>query len=514
MAASAAVLLNATAPASASLDTSWLLRFRHSVIRGRISRCDDCDGHLAALDAILPACRGARKAYAALPSSAALEDAIVPMMLVWSSLSTLRHSHPLYLPPIYYGSDAPRALLHELVAKVRRRETSDEKHDTDHAVIGGIEGTGKSTVVKALALGVAACSESYFLAYADVAVSDPIDSSWLGDIHAEIAARHACAYFDGEFGTLRSATGGEHARVFDAARGGKALSFLRNPPPAFRLADGSTLAPMRLGVIVDEVQRLFVEHAEQSDPRVVALRHLEAFAKHSPGALLVLTGTSANLRRRLFAKARCVEFKNYGDFNRSLSSYYEVPALRTLRELREYLRIRYSSKAREFDDGDVARILHDTGGIGRLVHARVTSNTSLSELSRRRLRTPAEAMTDPGGGIARLAIEVRSSQGERGALVCAGMAWDAAALLPTDVSLPYEAARLHLLHCGLADSVSAAVRLVEDWVDSGLAYVVYSAQLEPLAVQLARPADATIYLEGAPSRLECAKLTKYSLLTA
>jgi hypothetical protein len=303
-----------------------LLRLRKRTITAlerddALESADDAagDGGIPSITAM--ACAAARREFAALAADAPVEDVIRPLQAVWAALERLPVDHALYLPPIYDGGPGQRALLCELVAKLdRRMRGGRRRHDTDHAVLGGVEGTGKTTLAKALAVGAAVCSEDYLLAYFDAkqvmgaleSLTTPIHDTLL----AELAVRYRDGAFDGQFGTLHSP---------EALTAADALNML-----------GSAPQPLRLGIVCDEVQHLFMRDATVTDPRVTYVCSLEAFAKHIPSALLLLTGSSANLRTLLFVSTRDSAFANYVDFNRSLCNYYNVSALRTAEDLMPY----------------------------------------------------------------------------------------------------------------------------------------------------------------------------------
>jgi hypothetical protein len=56
------------------------------------------------------------------------------------------------------------------------------------------------------------------------------------------------------------------------------------------------------------------------------MRDLESFARHTVGALLVLSGSSADLCARLRAMGREAPYTLYPSFNRSLFAFHELGA--------------------------------------------------------------------------------------------------------------------------------------------------------------------------------------------
>ena len=98
------------------------------------------------------------------------DDTITALLIfrkLWQLLSTLDISHMLYTPPIY-ETEAITSLLKEIVFAIRLRECKYEVIASGHPILSGVKGTGKTTLVKAIAIAVAICSPNYFLAYIDL----------------------------------------------------------------------------------------------------------------------------------------------------------------------------------------------------------------------------------------------------------------------------------------------------------------------------------------------------------
>eukprot|EP00762_Andalucia_godoyi_P008049 ANDGO_02219.mRNA.1 hypothetical protein len=272
-------------------------------------------------------------------------------------MRTLSIDHPLYLPPIYEQSNSMLSdLLTQLVRMVLQREWNRERSfDTDHAIIGGVEGTGKTTIVKALAVAVAACSSTFFLVYVDCKspYDRPVALKWLSLLFREVFVRQRGSNFNQVFGH----------RLDDL---NNAVHLLKD----WDLRKVVGKLPFSVGIIVDEVQSLFVPGVvDPNDVCVAAIAELEYFAKHVPGSLAILTGSSANLRSMLFESMRDPRYSRYADFNKSLCQYYHVAAIRDCAQLKSYMKCRYG---REFSDEEVSEAMHFTGGIGRAVHNRVS----------------------------------------------------------------------------------------------------------------------------------------------
>ena len=97
----------------------------------------------------------------------ALISALSVYQEVWSELAALDTNHCLFIPPIYQTPQIDQVLI-KVIEEVRIRESNFRVRPKGHLVIGGVEGTGKTTLVKALAIAVAICSKTYFLAYLDL----------------------------------------------------------------------------------------------------------------------------------------------------------------------------------------------------------------------------------------------------------------------------------------------------------------------------------------------------------
>jgi len=54
------------------------------------------------------------------------------------------------------------------------------------------------------------------------------------------------------------------------------------------------------------------------------MKAVESFARHTVGALLILSGSSVNLRARLFEEGREEAYRLYPNFNRTLFAYHII----------------------------------------------------------------------------------------------------------------------------------------------------------------------------------------------
>jgi len=272
------------------------------------------------------------------------------------------------------------------------------------------------------------------------------------------------------------------------------------------LADNSKLG-CRIGLIADEVQAMVVETHNMDDPHVQLLRQLESFARYEAGALLVLSGSSANLRSRLFEFGREPRFRLYPNFNKLLCSYWHVSALRSTAALGGYLQQRYPE--RHFTEEDTAQLLHRTGGIGRLVHNTVTYRLRARALTR--AEDPERAFKNKASGFFVLVNLIRrhvrtlpvDATLER-AIVAASSGAPPEMLTPAAVAMPHDLAIAELRWYGIAQPELA----IEAWVDQDLLYL--GADDGFPTVELARPIDALTYFVNQPDADDLLRLQRRS----
>jgi hypothetical protein len=345
----------------ASFDATWLLRLRAFASAGGKADVIRVAGDVAA--PIATAMKTARDGYRdlglqpdAAPGHGAAQVADSRSVLaifraLWRVLGCLPQKHPLHVLPIH-DDEMLEQLLLALITAVRRRELDAERrHDTGHFIVGGVEDTGKTMLLKAVAVGVAACSTRFFLAYVDYKRLRTPDTPT--QIAVELFARMRYDDFAPPFGMLRTWDTRAHpasqlAAELDSAISGGAL--VRGDTVTLSRLLGMLKARCgcRIGLIADGVLEMLQPTDEGGEPRLIQLmRDLEQYARHEVGALLVLSGSSANLRARLFENDREPRFRAYPNFNRTLCSYWHVSALRT------------------------SPPWSHTGGLGRLVHGMI-----------------------------------------------------------------------------------------------------------------------------------------------
>lgn len=468
-------------------DSCWLLWLRHAVVGLAPLTSDD----LVTCSALarVPALQCARTEYAALSDK---QDAGAVLSIwrdVWAALGSLVPVHPLYVPPIYDESPALTQLLHHIATSVRRCEVRHGLGGTGHVALGGVEGAGKSTLVKAVSIAVAACCPTYFFAYIDYSaegIKGECVAPWR--LLAELLARHRARNFSRRFGAMIShegVLGNLHPAVIVVRdEVGWTMSDMAG---ALARAD----PPLVIGYIADEAQKLLLPHAATTSPEVLALAAIADFGKTHPRAMIIVTGSSINIRGVLFRHSRGGLYPQYADFNGGLCADFSVAALRTVPELRRYLQRRYRDLEKVNDDDYVCRLLHLTGGIGRFVHEAITS-----DLPGDRHARLEEAMGD--ADFAALVHFIRAAKPIDGALETAIAAWksgdDGKHLAPEDVSIDFSAVA-EAMRSRLPPG-TALDRLVMAWVDRSLLYCEVPAR----TVQLARPADARVLFADAVSR--------------
>jgi hypothetical protein len=79
-----------------------------------------------------------------------------------------------------------------------------------------------------------------------------------------------------------------------------------------------------VGLIANGMEEVVQPCDDPASPNLALMRALESFARHTVGALLVLSGSSADLRARLLAMGREASYTLYLSFNRSLFMYYDL----------------------------------------------------------------------------------------------------------------------------------------------------------------------------------------------
>lgn len=273
----------------------------------------------------------------------------------WHFMESIFHSEEsfaLYVPPIYC-SDQLRDMLRGIYRALRLREVLPGVHATGHAVITGVAGTGKTTIVKAIAIAVAICSPHVFLLFVNYEDETGIaKTQWtIPYLLRELLTRYRLADVEGAFGSYKV----PRQVVEKTSTIADVLAYLRER------CDG-----LRAGVIADEIQEVVKLEEESSlEGRKEIMSGLQSFARLHGQAFIILTGSSSRLRECLVEKGRPVGYEGFPDFNHDLFRFYTVSALRSVLGVKSYFQQRYG---RTLDDSAAVNILYRTGGIGRWMH--------------------------------------------------------------------------------------------------------------------------------------------------
>ena len=285
------------------------------------------------------------------------DEAFNNFLALWDFLGTEEGLH--LLPPLYLDNPVLEHLLRHFVEHFRLRERG-QTFQQGNIILGGVEGTGKTTLGKAMVLAVAICSNEYLLMYYDYKSCDAEHLPTVLHLCQELLYRLETRDFEGDFGS-KSGVVSDEIKNLDLKR---CMSMIRMK------------FNMGVGAVVDEVQTVITPCANPDllKKRISVMTCLEYFARNCSRAFIVITGSSANLRSRLFAHSRSDHLADFPDFNNSLSEFFSVPALRDIGSLRKYLEKRYPVMA--FTDEYVKDLLYCTGGIGRRVHVNVSTHLS------------------------------------------------------------------------------------------------------------------------------------------
>ena len=412
---------------------------------------------------------------------------------VWAVLAQACPKSWLYVPPIYEDATL-QCVLTTAITQVCQRERGHMTGSTNnvgHVVFGGVEGTGKTTLLRAIVIAVAVLLRSMV----------PITHTFSEDDNATLPAllisRAAVALHGGAAVDL---SGGD-------TQGGLALAL-----GALRKGGHEVL------LAVDEFQHVFALEPEATRRnRTVVASHVKTLSR-SHGTYGIIAGSSADMRELMFRSGDIEEpdpwrRAGFPDFNASLYTLYEVPALRSVDSLRGFLTARYP--AWEVDAQDVAELLYWTGGISRCINtAWENSGTPTAATPLRgvavglcALRTadgtdgtrrllPSSVFDNPAARVAVTAIVMQNEGAvaadtarDRHTLACIGMP------------------RSMLLQVLRSMGVGSAETLLRRLVDNS---VLYAAADQ---VQLARPCDAHVYFNsGVPVRWHLLLLTAVEMM--
>lgn len=279
---------------------------------------------------------------------------------VWKTCSELPASHAFFVPPLYETADLAE-LLRQAVTGLFLRERgiiTGQGNNVGHLVLGGLEGTGKTTIARALSVGAAVLLD-YLVPITWSYEDDPeLQSGGSGkpfSIRQMLARVSWCLESDTlSFSTIHDVpTSDGPNRGINAAVQGMA-SARHSHAPFF---------------VLDELNVLFVESQAAATNRAPVCNELCAACRIGR-SFAVITGSSSSMQSLLFQ-----DFSDtpdvwrplgYPSFNGSLFVFHCIAPLRSAPNLARFVAARYPEWV--LDEHSVRVLLCYTGGIGRLVH--------------------------------------------------------------------------------------------------------------------------------------------------
>ena len=276
-----------------------------------------------------------RRVQTVLVQNTRLADAVPHFFACWEIFSKLSTDDVHYLPPLY-TSEGLKTILNYGIEGLLRREVqivTGCDNNLGHLVLGGVEGAGKTTLMRALALSAAALLKRMV----------PISHDYLQFQAPE-------------------------ALIWQAIR-------LYNPEES----QTSDLDPVDVlhsngyeaFLLLDEFQTTF--RCPENPEMKQGVDATNTFHRYSRthGTYGIISGSSVDMHSLMFAEGfggSIDVWRKYGypNFNGTLYGLHNVPALRTAAELAAYLQIRYPMW--KLADNDISLLLEHTGGIGRWVH--------------------------------------------------------------------------------------------------------------------------------------------------
>ena len=98
------------------------------------------------------------------PQADVVDTVLRVFQSIWESLSQLPVDHCLYLPPLYQNSPTLTNMLKHFVGELVSRENGSLLQ-SGNMILNGVQGTGKTTLLKAMVLVVAICCDKFFFIY-------------------------------------------------------------------------------------------------------------------------------------------------------------------------------------------------------------------------------------------------------------------------------------------------------------------------------------------------------------
>lgn len=376
----------------------------------------------------------------------------------FDAFSKLPSHHEFFLPPLY-KSDHLRSILQSGIKSLLLREVGEingSDNNVGHLVLGGVEGAGKTTLMRALALGAAALLKKMI----------PICHDYLDFKTPQEVIWEALKIY--------------HSR--ESADQEEPLDVLNNSlnQEAF--------------LLLDEFQHNF---CFQGDPHEKAGKHAAiTFHRYSrtSGTFGVIGGSSVDMHLLMFKHGSGEDTdhwrkRGYPDFNGTLYELHTVPALRSVQELEAYIRVRYPLWG--LSEEEVSRLLAYTGGIGRLVHKVWTDCRYCQELTETddRYHLCTEDRLRPCTSYRKISYDRFLEKPENRQLI--------AYLLLT--AQPENGTSGYILNCGGVYKTLLLLALEKAGVESPIAVVREAQALSVIYidmdsyVQFSHPIDAAIY---------------------
>ncbi len=258
----------------------------------------------------------------------------------WKLFSSLNEENQYYLPPLYQSTQL-KAILSTALKCILAREMNMIRGNADnmgHVVLGGVEGAGKTTVMRAIAIGTSALLERMIPITHDFFPKD--DASNVPP--SEIISKAFQLYY---------------------------------PESLIREEERSINLFYRMNhdvlLILDEFQHVFIfQENDRFAAGKLAAEQVHFYSRQY-GTYGIIGGSSVDMQKLMFKEGSgetVDRWRRYGypDFNGSLYAFHTLPCLRSVQELSAYIHIRYPHW--EVTEGDIAQILCYTGGVGRWVH--------------------------------------------------------------------------------------------------------------------------------------------------
>jgi hypothetical protein len=398
-------------------------------------------------------------------SEASIRTGCAKIQELCDLILTLCRSSPFSLPPMY--KDARLAeIMGRIIGCLYTREIDICGTDNyDHYILGGVQGTGKTTVLNFVGVcasvlfrRVTPIAWDYNRAENGSAITRPVE------LVVEFARRFLGCNLTSQNTTISTM-----------------CSWLR----------GRNCLPL---LMIDEVQCLLRKVGAMVDTCKNAIYDIHALARET-GSYCIITGSSYRMRHILFRGYSLTdEWSEFPNFNASLFTFADMPALRNCKALEDYISVRYPQWKPTKEE--IGTVLWRTGGIGRHIevyHSRVvvTRDHRPEDFAPNRCNELEQLLRKcPSFGlfVSRL-LDAHSSE----------VLFDVPLI---GVQRSHIAASLQLLKFDVDQCIA-------EWVDSGCAYAVMNSQNEVDSVQLSIPFDVMTIRGNPLLHVELASIGKF-----